>query len=331
MGMGASSMKKFQIVYDLNQYSAVLTPIEEEMIRRGWTIVRGTPNEYNTDSEVRGTIACQSGPWVQEKPFFAPSFLTFHGVSIIKRWARYYRDWSYVIVPSRFWENAMNAHAGDGVAEVLGIGWSKADVLINNRRSKGAFRNAICERHGLGQKPIVLFAPTYSRQGSEQLPGTADKVEEVVEALSDCNVLFLPHEMCEHKDRFKEYPLRVAPGYGRKHEYLLGCDLLIGDNSSMVFEAALLDRPIVLLNRTEYPTYLNVAKADESDAFGGELVDVGDIVDDLSDLREVVLENLENPGRWRDRRKYWANRVLGYCDGHSTEKIVDKIEEVVGE
>ena len=223
----------------------------------------------------------------------------------------------------------MNVYSGDRIAKVLGIGWSKADLLIN----APDIREAIRGRHHLDERPIVLFAPTYIRERStDQLPGTTDKAKEVVAALPECNVLFLPHQMCDYRDYFKDYPLRIDPEYDRKHEYLLGCDLLISDNSSMIFEAALLDRPIVLLNRTEYPTYLNVWKVRENDAFGGDLVDVGDFVDasDLTNLQQAVLQNLANPGRWRERRAYWAEKALGYCDGRSTEKIVDKIEEVIG-
>jgi len=312
---------KFQIIYDFVQYDMSLMLIEKELVRRGWEIVRGKPNKYNTTKDVKGSLGCQSGSWIYKNPPIAPSFLTFHGVSFIKRWAVYYPTWDYIIVPSKFFEENLKN-------KTLGLGWSKADYYINNKDKQGDFREFVKRNHNIKDNdPIVLFAPTYNKKGGLQEPGNADKLMEVVKELPHCHVIFMPHEMCDYKNKYENYSLKVSCSYNKKVDYLLGCDLLISDTSSLVFEFALLDKPIVLLNNPKYPNYLRIAR----EKFD-ERLDLGEVVltTDLSKLRKAVDDSLADPTKHSDKREYWVDKALGYCDGNSTNRIVDKIEEICG-
>jgi CDP-glycerol glycerophosphotransferase (TagB/SpsB family) len=313
---------KFQVVYDLKQYDSVLIPIEDELRKRGWDIVKGSASSYNTDS-VSGSIGCQTGGWIDKNPMKSPSFLIFHGVSFIKQWARQYRNWDYVIVPSKFWETSIKS--GSGLATPLGLGWSKSDLLLANKDKKEEFGDLIRKRHNLNESPIVLFAPTYSKNKSNQYPGNAAQLRTVVKCLPEYNVIFMPHVMCDLKSSFDDYKPRVSHEYTKKHEYLLGADVLISDTSSLVFEFALLDKPVVMLNNTSIHNYLALRGTDE-------IVELGDIVpiNNLGLLSDIVKKNIENPSINRDKRAFWVDKCLGYCDGNSTKRIVDKLEEICG-
>jgi CDP-glycerol glycerophosphotransferase (TagB/SpsB family) len=313
---------KFQVVYDLKQYDSVLIPIEDELRRRGWGIVRGTAGSYNTES-VSGSIGCQTGGWIDKNPLKSPSFLIFHGVSFIKQWARYYKNWDYVIVPSKFWETSLRS--GNGLATPLGLGWSKADILLTNRDKKDVFSETLRKRHNLNGCPIVLFAPTYSKTNSNQYPGNAAQLRSVVKCLPNYNVIFMPHVMCDFKSSFNDYQPRVSHDDTKKHEYLLGADVLISDTSSLVFEFALLDKPVIMLDNPSIHNYLAIRGT-------SEVVDLGDIVpiDRLDLLGKVVDSNIEDPNKNGDRRRFWTDKCLGYCDGNSTKRIVDKLEEICG-
>jgi len=312
-------MKKFQIIRDFVQYDMVINPIEDELKRRGWTIVTGTAASYNKDNDVKGSLGCQTGSWISAKPPISPSFLVFHGVSFIKLWSRPHPGWDYVIVASKFFEENVEGNA-------LGLGWPQGDYYINNAYRQQEFKNKIKERHGLkDEKPIILFAPTYLKtsEKSAQLPGNPDKLLDIVSNLPHCNVIFMPHQMCDYKNKYEDYSLKVKSDYSNKYEYLLGCDLLIGDISSLVFEFSLLNKPVVLLNNPKIRNYLNVDGYNES-------LDLGDIIsiDDFSKLREAVDNSISFPDRYYEKRSYWVDKALGYCDGKSTDRIVDKIEEI---
>jgi len=312
--------KKFQIIRDFTQYDLVLSPIEDELRKRGWVVIAGKASSYNIDKNVRGSLGCQTGSWICKKPPIKPSFLIFHGVSFIKNWAQEYPEWDYVIVPSKFFEDNLRGN-------ILGLGWSKADYYINNKSKQHEFKEFVKRCHGIADnKPLILFAPTYTKSNTSQPPGNADKLMDIVKSLPNCNVIFMPHEMCSYKNKY-EYHLKVASNYDRKFDYLLGCDLLIGDVSSLVFEFALLDKPIVLIDNPQYPSYLKIAKENMT-----ESLDLGEIVsrDDLSGLKQAVESSLANSDKYKGRREYWVEKALGYCDGKSTQKIVDKIEEICG-
>jgi len=171
----------------------------------------------------------------------------------------------------------------------------------------------------------VLFAPTYSKSHSNQYPGNAAQLRAVVKCLPNYNVIFMPHVMCDLKSSFNDYQPRVSHDYTNKHEYLLGADILISDTSSLVFEFALLDKPVIMLDNPSIHNYLAVRNTDE-------IVDLGDIVpiDRLDLLGSVVDSNVKDPNKNGDRRRFWTDRCLGYCDGNSTKRIVDKLEDVCG-
>ncbi len=312
-------MKKFQIIRDFVQYNMVLDPIEDELKNRGWTIVTGTAKSYNKDKEVFGSIGCQSGYWIRQKPPMSPSFLVFHGVSFIKKWSQTYPDWDYVIAPSKYFEESIEGN-------VLGLGWPQADYYIKNKNKQQEFKGKIKERHRISdEKTLVLFAPTYYKSKSKQVQGNPDKLMDIVSLLPNYHVIFMPHQMCDYKNEYEDYRLKVRSDYVNKHDYILGCDLLIGDVSSLVFEFALLDKPIVLLNNTKARNYL---KMDRNDEF----LDIGEVVsiDDISHISLAVESSISEPNKYSDRRSYWVDKSMGYCDGNSTERIVDKIEEICG-
>ena len=243
-------------------------------------------------------------------------------MSFIKNWAGEYENWDYIIVPSKFFEDNVKGN-------VLGLGWSKADYYINNKDKQDEFKSIIKTAYNIADdKPLILFAPTYAKNKSTQLPGNADKLMGIVNALPHCHIIFMPHVMCDYKVKYKDYKLKVAADYKHKAEYLLGCDLLIGDTSSIVFEFALLDKPIVLLNNVKYEHYLKIARPGMN-----ESLDLGEIVptDNILSIRQAVDSSLSNPDKYKSRREYWVDKALGYCDGNSTKKIVDKIEEICGQ
>lgn len=323
--------KKFQIVYDYEQFNDSLIPIENELRKRGWDIVKATIHQYNKEA-VKGTLACQLGPWVRKEAFIEPSFFTPHGANITKKKKPgfKFRICNYVIAQSRFFEELIK-HNQQNLTEkpsiVLGgLGFPKVDMIINSKNEQGKYKHIIKQRHCLNNNPIILFAPAHKGRVQEaigQVPGQPDKLLEIVSVLPNCNVIFAPHAMCGYKNAFPEYKLRTPAK--SKVEYLLGCDLLLTDTSSIGYEFGLLGKPIVLLDKPEHKGYLELFDG------SGRIADVGEIAT-LENLYEVVNRNLKFPDYWREKREYWVNVTLDYSlDGNSTKRVADKIEEIIVE
>lgn len=323
--------KKFQIVYDFDQFNDSVIPVENELRKRGWDIVKATTRQYNKEA-VKGTLACQLGPWVLKEAFIEPSFFTPHGANITKKAkpGLKFHICNYVIAQSRFFEELIK-HNQQNLTEkpsiVLGgLGFPKVDNIINSKNKQDEYKQIIKQRHCLNDNPVILFAPAFKGRVQEaigQVPGQPDKLLEIVSILPNCNVIFAPHAMCSYKNAFPEHKLRIPAK--SKVEYLLGCDLLLTDTSSIGYEFGLLDKPIVLLDKPDYKGYLELFDG------SGRIVDVGEIAT-LENLYEVVTRNLKSPGHWHEKREYWTNLVMDYSlDGNSTKRVADKIEEIISE
>ncbi len=310
-------MAKIELVYDLKQYSTVLHPVGWELKARGYEVVSSTLKDYNKGCAA--TVGCQAGPWLDTKPFDKPSFLLQHGLSPMKRWNHKFllRHWSYMIAAGPLFYRAM---APNSTSEVLQTGWTKADIYMREKHKKDEYRSKIRKEHNLDSRPIVLFAPTYIDSSIRQYPGFTDHLDDILSMLNkDYNVMFMQHQMCKHKITSNVFNPKEDED---KHKYILGCDILISDISSVLFEACLIDTPVVMIDNKNIPNY-------HRDKVGGELIDLGSIVD-FKDVRDAVDLNLKNPELFANRREYWNNEVAGYSlDGKAASRLVDKIEEVI--
>lgn len=94
-------------------------------------------------------------------------------------------------------------------------------------------------------------------------------------------------------------------------KYLTATDILIGDMSDINYEFLLFDRPIILLAnewlRENFP-------------------DIG-IKTDLDGLEEAIKRSIADPGKYKERRKYWLEKTIYKPDGHSSKRALHTIVE----
>ncbi len=105
------------------------------------------------------------------------------------------------------------------------------------------------------------------------------------------------------------------------YDLMFVSDVLITDYSSVIFEYALLNKPIIFYcpDHTEYDRdfYLN---------FPDDLA--GEFVTDPENLAHAIQRNLMNP-ELTDLAEF-RNRYLDACDGHSAHRIAKLIKEYLG-
>lgn len=295
-----------QVVHDIKQYDCVLTPLEVELSSRGVGIIDGS----NADA----SVICQV--YAEPPALTHPCYLIFHGVSVFKQWITRYDRFDYidyVIIPGRIWELIKK---NSSRVKTLPLGWTKADVLLSGDQKIS--REYILSRFNLhGDRPIILYAPTY--YGNNNMKGQANRFGDMLKELSDCDVLFSPHERCKYYEKFSDYNLFINLE-DNKIPYLLGCDLVVSDTSSISIEASLIDKPIVLLDNPKRSNYFTVKSS------GSKMIlDVGERVF-VDGLNGAVKSTLSNPNKFSEQRKYWKEEVLGFSlDGGSTVRIVDTI------
>ncbi len=211
------------------------------------------------------------------------------------------------------------------------VGFPKVDDLVNGRWS------ARDVRAGLGLDPrreTVLYAPTFSPASSLHLAGEA-----IIESLlgSGRNVIVKLHDrsIVPHPKYTAnvDWPLRLARFQGHRSygfatdahagPYMAAADVLVTDHSTIGFEFALLDRPLVVFDA---PDLLQFARI--SPDKWHLLRNMADIARDVDALPGVVAHALASPRRHAAARRATTKALFAY-PGHATRRALAVIYELL--
>lgn len=182
-------------------------------------------------------------------------------------------------------------------------------------------------------KRTILYAPTH-------MPSSFPKMSADFPAdFADFNVLVKPHSLSYFGGKKKSHR-RLMELWAQAPNvhvaafdeydplpYMTAADLLISDESSVLFEFAVQDRPIVWCDflwvhwtRRGPLAYRLRRRLD-----GGVAVHraLAAHAQRYRDLRRVVDEELANPGRYRAARRHAVAELVGPTDGKVSERIAD--------
>jgi CDP-glycerol glycerophosphotransferase len=174
-----------------------------------------------------------------------------------RRWAR----WDYSVTQNRFTTREW-ARAYPGTYETLEVGYPRNDVLANSRQE-----DVQRVRAELGIEPdrvAILYAPTHR----EFVPGfvspldlgrVAERLGEEYLLLARTHYLQPAPDPASHGER-----VRDVSRHPSIEDLFLAADVLVSDYSSMIFDYAVLDRPLIVhvpdweIYRTLRGTYLDL-------------------------------------------------------------------------
>ncbi len=182
----------------------------------------------------------------------------------------------------------------------------------------------------LSGKRVLLFAPTFRGSGNQTAyyPVEQFPVSQMLEALPDDVVLIVKNHPFVHNrmEVASEYQDRVLDLTGTENinDLLLVTDLLITDYSSVIFEAAILQIPM-LFYAFDLEDYIQSRDL----YFDFASFVPGKIVREFPELVQAVLQMLQSPsdpdsGKAEPFRKFF----LGAVDGHSTGRVVQLAERL---
>ena len=209
-------------------------------------------------------------------------------------------------------------------------GFPKADALVRGDWS----REELCIRFGLRPgTATVLYAPTFSPASSLQRAG-----ESIVDALlcAGYNVLVKLHDrsMVPHPKYTEgiDWPTRLTRFATREGFVLVrdpdatpclaAADVLVTDHSTVGFEFALLDRPIVVYDA---PQLIAFARIDPGK--WAMLRAMADVVETSAQLVDAVGRGLEHPERRRDARRQ-AHSLFAYA-GTATDRALATVYQML--
>ena len=230
--------------------------------------------------------------------------------------------WDYLLSQSAFCTTSLST-AFRYSGPVMEVGYPRNDVLV--APGADAVRRATRRRLGLSETArVVLYAPTW--RDNQRLGMVFDKVlylepEKLVEQLGDCVVLVRGHYNSINAAEQVDQDRRVidVTRYPDISHLYLASDALVTDYSSVFFDYALVDRPMVFLA----PDL--VAYRDENRGF---YLDYHETVPGpVCETTEEVAAALLAPDAYVEVRRAFRERFAPLDDGAAAARVVDAVLE----
>lgn len=230
-------------------------------------------------------------------------------------------SWDYFVSPNPYSTEIFRRAFRYG-GEILETGYPRNDVLIQHpkdiaKKTRGFF-NISQERR------VILFAPTFRDWDPNSFQKTLADILALSKKLDENTVVLLRlHYLLSDRISRLGLPSNIinASSYQDIQELFLISDVLITDYSSVMFDYALLKRPIILYtyDLVEYVTRRGTYFDLESRAPGP-----------VCQTIDEVIAYLEEPKRLRDYDKALENFILQFGsieDGKAARKVIDEVFE----
>ncbi|MCC8073258.1 MAG: CDP-glycerol glycerophosphotransferase family protein [Clostridiales bacterium] len=239
-----------------------------------------------------------------------------------------HRMYDYAIVSSQ--EIAKHYAEGFGLSDenVVATGIPRTDIFMDKAYAERV-STAFYEKHPqLKSKKILLFAPTFRGNGqmSAFYPTSAFNPCEIYDALGgEYAIIIKLHPFCKERffipDEYKEYIIDLSEE-DELNDLLFVTDLLVTDYSSVIFEASLLNIPMLFY---AFDLYNYISTRDFYYDFEGFVP--GKIVFSEKELCESILQNDFE----KEKIDGFKTKFFDHLDGKSSQRVADLILSNVGE
>lgn len=252
----------------------------------------------------------------------------WHGCGAFKRFGHgiedglnepYYNSYSFVTVSSPEVVDIYAKSMNQKKEMILPIGVSRTDVFFSPDYVETS-KKSIRERYAIDfDKKVILYAPTFRGNVQVAVAPRMLNLEKMYSALKDSYViLYKGHPSVKDdvvvEEAYKQFFVDVSE---ESIEGLMcAADLCITDYSSLVFEYALLERPM-LFYAYDYKEYVT----ERGFYYHYEEFVPGPICYSEEDLvREIIEANFDIRRVQKFKEKFMCS-----CDGNATKRIVDRM------
>ncbi len=204
------------------------------------------------------------------------------------------------------------------VNKVYALGTPRTDVFYDESIKRN-IRDQIYRDHPeLSGKHVILYAPTFRDVGKDRTQFRPDlDFDSLSESLQEDQVMVIcPHPLMENSILDKSYDNIFVYRDYPTNDYMMVSDLLITDYSSVIFEYALLNKPMVffcydinIYNRGFYLRY-------PEDLPGPVITNQKELSEYLGSLKDYSVS---------DQFQNFLDKYMSSCDGHSSERIAGLI------
>ncbi|MGE0078960.1 MAG: CDP-glycerol glycerophosphotransferase family protein [Bacteroidales bacterium] len=317
------------ILFCINPYAfGIMKPLHDELIKFGHQVLWYIPDRikgncpFLSDVEFTNSIA-ELYKFKSDAIFVpgneVPHYLhgvkvqIFHGLAGEKKGHFRIRNYFdlYLTQGPYFTNRFRQLASSHGDFDVVETGWCKLDTLFSNHESYLLERSSLLESSG--KKTLVLYAPTFSPSLTCSVEAK-DKIFEIADS-EDVFILIKFHDLMNAQVA-EEYRQLASTRSNVKVvddrnilKYLVMCDIMISDTSSVVYEFVLLNKPVVTVNSKS----ANINWRDISSS-------------DL--LHDALMEEIEKDN-YKDIRRDTIEQYHPYSDGKSSARMIAAVEDYI--
>lgn len=226
--------------------------------------------------------------------------------------------WDYLIVQGEF----MKSKAYDCYAfekEILETGYPRTDILFNADE-----KQVLKIKKTLGlplDKKIILYTPTWRTKGAFDMQLDLEKMKS---KLGDKYIVLVRlHHLCAPNDGIEadnEFVFDLHSYRSVEDLYLIS-DILITDYSSVMFDYALLNKPMLFFtyDLEDYRDNLRGLYVDiESEAPGSLVFNTDEVINAIVNIDDEMKKSSEKISAFKEK-------YLTYENGESCKKVVDRV------
>lgn len=212
--------------------------------------------------------------------------------------------------------------------KIVATGVPRTDIFMDELYKETIKNKFYQKRPNLKDKKIVLFAPTFRGNGqmSAFYPSEAFQADEFYEALGNDYALIIKyHPFCEERTKISEKYKDVILDLSDEDELndlLFVTDLLITDYSSVIFEASLLNIPMLFY---AFDLFDYISKRDFYYDF--ENFVPGKIVFSQTELTEAI----QNNDFESEKINEFKSKFFEHLDGKSTLRVTNLVKQFLSE
>ncbi len=238
-----------------------------------------------------------------------------------------HRMYDYAIVSSQ--EIAKHYAEGFGLSDenVVATGIPRTDIFMDDTYAAGVRDGFFSRYPQLKGKKIMLFAPTFRGNGqmSAFYPTEAFNPQEVYDSLGgEYAIIIKLHPFCKQRydipEEYRDYIIDLSDD-DELNDLLFVTDLLVTDYSSVVFEASLLNIPMLFY---AFDLYDYISSRDFYYDFEGFVP--GRIVFSQHELTQSIANN----DFQQDKVEGFKNKFFDDLDGKSSQRVASLILENLG-
>lgn len=240
-----------------------------------------------------------------------------------------YNNYSMVTIasPELSWvyEEFMGIGKDEGIIQPIGV--SRTDEFFDEQYIENCYKMLYEKIPAAKEKKVILYAPTYRGVGKERISPDKLDVRKFAEALGDEYILIFKHhqtavEVPEIPEPYRDtFAYDMTRGKGMSiNDLMTVSDICISDYSSLVFEYALFERPMLfyVYDLEEY--------IDER----GLYYDFDEITPGpLCRTNEEMIDYIQHVEERFNKQEVtdFKNKFMCCCDGHATDRIIEFMEQ----